>query len=286
MPSSVRSSCGFDLLRMNQFHIWIGKCGIVVAHPINLPLSNICPIRHSQASLDLKNTSSSSSDERGAIVLSRRPQSHPDLFRLIIINPRDRSLCLNKTPSIKLAVINGFRGKMLRKNCFCFSLRQFWGFSSYGQRCCKDSNQTTLQQKLWWIDEGRRPHRICGLPFSYSSTFENQAGGLKILLKNGVQKYGGGKIGKSRKSLVHITQPSITFDPPVDDFFKQRSSEQLTVFSGPNNSGKSYLLKNLCKTAGDRSHFFGCSRFFFSEQACNGDREFKLRFPTGGKVFE
>lgn len=75
---------------------------------------------------------------------------------------------------------------------------------------------------------------------------------------------------KSRKSLVHITQPSITFDPPVDDFFKQRSSEQLTVFSGPNNSGKSYLLKNLCKTAGDRSHFFGCSRFFSLSKLATG----------------
>lgn len=31
---------------------------------------------------------SSPSDERRAISLYRRPQSHPDLFRLIIINPR------------------------------------------------------------------------------------------------------------------------------------------------------------------------------------------------------
>lgn len=59
-----------------------------------------------------------------------------------------------------------------------------------------------------------------------------------------------------------IVRPSIVFSPPVNEFFQQRSSEQLTVLSGPNNSGKSYLLKHLCNAAGDGSHFFGCSRFF------------------------
>lgn len=40
-------------------------------------------------------------------LLSGRPESRPDLLRSIIINSRDRSLCLNMTPSIKSAVING-----------------------------------------------------------------------------------------------------------------------------------------------------------------------------------
>jgi hypothetical protein len=200
MPSSVRSSCGFDLLRMNQFHIWIGKCGIVVAHPINLPLSNICPIRHSQASLDEKNTAAAPQMSVERFHLSRRPQSRPDLFRLIIINPRDRSLCLNKIPSIQSAVIDGFRGKMLRKNCFCFSLRQFWVFSSYGQLRCKDSNQTTLQQKLWGSMRLDPPHRIRGYLFLIHQLLKT-GWRAEDLAENWVQKCGGGKNGSVRSLL-------------------------------------------------------------------------------------
>ncbi len=52
-----------------------------------------------------------------------------------------------------------------------------------------------------------------------------------------------------------IVRPAITFAPPVKEFFQQRSNEPLTVLAGPNNSGKSYLLKHLCQAAGDASHF-------------------------------
>ncbi len=63
-----------------------------------------------------------------------------------------------------------------------------------------------------------------------------------------------------------IVRPLITFVPTVNEFFGNRSTERLTVLSGPNNSGKSYLLKCLCNSAGDASHFFGCNRFFSLSQ--------------------
>ncbi len=63
-----------------------------------------------------------------------------------------------------------------------------------------------------------------------------------------------------------ITRPAIVFHPTTQEFFQQRSQEQLTVLSGPNNSGKSYLLKSLCNAAPDTPHFFGCNRFFSLRQ--------------------
>ena len=70
--------------------------------------------------MDLKNTAAAPQMSAERFLVSGRPQSHPDLFRLIIINPRDRSLCLNKTLGIESAVIDGFRGKNVAKELLLF----------------------------------------------------------------------------------------------------------------------------------------------------------------------
>jgi predicted ATPase len=59
-----------------------------------------------------------------------------------------------------------------------------------------------------------------------------------------------------------IAARQIAFDPSPDRLIASRSGKQLTVLSGPNNSGKSYLSKALCSHLGKTSHFFGCNRFF------------------------
>lgn len=66
--------------------------------------------------------------------------------------------------------------------------------------------------------------------------------------------------------LHRLPRPDIVFDPDVATFLASRSTSQLTVLSGPNNSGKSYLLKSLCNAAPVTSHFFGCNRFFSVSQ--------------------
>jgi len=59
-----------------------------------------------------------------------------------------------------------------------------------------------------------------------------------------------------------VTAPSITFIPSIQELLQSRSKNGLTILSGPNNSGKSYLLKQLCRTFKTGAHFFGCNRFF------------------------
>ena len=70
-----------------------------------------------------------------------------------------------------------------------------------------------------------------------------------------------------------IIRPSITFQPTIEEFFRQRSAAQLTVLSGPNNSGKSYLLKSLCNHTSESPLFFGCNRFFSLTQLSTNDMD-------------
>lgn len=54
----------------------------------------------------------------------------------------------------------------------------------------------------------------------------------------------------------------IVIRPDLNTLLTSRESCPLSVLSGPNNSGKSYLLKMACDSFAKGSHFFGCNRFF------------------------
>jgi hypothetical protein len=70
---------------------------------------------------------------------------------------------------------------------------------------------------------------------------------------------------------VPLPRPTTSFDPPIDQFLTSRSADHLTVLSGPNNSGKTYLLKHLRRELGSMTHFLGVSRFFTMKELGVGE---------------
>src|SRR5262245_50134406 len=53
----------------------------------------------------------------------------------------------------------------------------------------------------------------------------------------------------------------IRFDPPVDELFAARADKPVTILSGPNNGGKTLLLKQLYYRVGRGSYLIACNRF-------------------------
>jgi hypothetical protein len=58
-----------------------------------------------------------------------------------------------------------------------------------------------------------------------------------------------------------IPRFTVEFRPDVDALIASRSGKFVTVFSGPNNSGKSLLLKHLFASLGPKSCLLTCNRF-------------------------
>lgn len=54
----------------------------------------------------------------------------------------------------------------------------------------------------------------------------------------------------------------LTFEPEIKQFVKMRKGHPTTVLSGPNNSGKTLILKLLRKELGPAANFLACKRFY------------------------
>jgi AAA domain, putative AbiEii toxin, Type IV TA system len=61
---------------------------------------------------------------------------------------------------------------------------------------------------------------------------------------------------------VIIPLSAITFDPPLDRFVSDRAASLITVLAGPNNSGKSLVLKWTKRTIGSSAYMVGSNRFY------------------------
>ncbi len=59
----------------------------------------------------------------------------------------------------------------------------------------------------------------------------------------------------------NISRFTIEFHPDIDTLIASRQGKIATVFSGPNNSGKSLLLKHLFASLGPKSCLLTCNRF-------------------------
>jgi predicted ATPase len=59
---------------------------------------------------------------------------------------------------------------------------------------------------------------------------------------------------------------NLNFTPTIREFIQLRNSHQVTILSGPNNSGKSLILKLLRKELGTTSTFLPCNRFYHLDQ--------------------
>ena len=53
----------------------------------------------------------------------------------------------------------------------------------------------------------------------------------------------------------------VTFDPEPEAFLTERSEKQTTVFSGPNNGGKTFYLKHIYSFVGHDAYLVACNRF-------------------------
>lgn len=60
---------------------------------------------------------------------------------------------------------------------------------------------------------------------------------------------------------AHIPRFSVEFEPDVDEFIASRAEAASTILSGPNNSGKSLLLKQLFAQLGHKACLLTCNRF-------------------------
>jgi len=59
----------------------------------------------------------------------------------------------------------------------------------------------------------------------------------------------------------NIPRFDVMFDPPIEGIISMRSQALTTVFSGPNNSGKSLILKHFFAQLGPRANLLTCNRF-------------------------
>lgn len=58
-----------------------------------------------------------------------------------------------------------------------------------------------------------------------------------------------------------LSRSVIIFSPSVRDFYEIRNNRPLTIFSGPNNSGKTFLLKQMLSLIGPEGYLIACNRF-------------------------
>lgn len=58
-----------------------------------------------------------------------------------------------------------------------------------------------------------------------------------------------------------IPRFGVEFQPDIDELIASRSQAASTILSGPNNSGKSLILKRLCTQIGHKSYLLTCNRF-------------------------
>ena len=58
-----------------------------------------------------------------------------------------------------------------------------------------------------------------------------------------------------------IARINVDFTPSIEGFFEARKNHESTVLSGPNNSGKTLLLKQLFSLVGPTGYLLGCNRF-------------------------
>ncbi len=58
-----------------------------------------------------------------------------------------------------------------------------------------------------------------------------------------------------------ISRLSVEFVPTVEEFLTTRENKEVTVLSGPNNSGKTLLLKQLFSIIGQGGYLINCNRF-------------------------
>jgi len=58
-----------------------------------------------------------------------------------------------------------------------------------------------------------------------------------------------------------ISRTKTAFDPSPIEFYEQRQNKPVTVLSGPNNCGKTFLLKHLFSIIGHTGYLISCNRF-------------------------
>lgn len=58
-----------------------------------------------------------------------------------------------------------------------------------------------------------------------------------------------------------IARINVDFSPTPEEFLKARQNKAITVLSGPNNCGKTLLLKQLFSVVGQGGYLIGCNRF-------------------------
>lgn len=58
-----------------------------------------------------------------------------------------------------------------------------------------------------------------------------------------------------------ISRTNVELSPTIDEFLNSRNNKSITILSGPNNCGKTFLLKQLFSKIGHAGYLLSCNRF-------------------------
>src|SRR5262249_41216364 len=61
--------------------------------------------------------------------------------------------------------------------------------------------------------------------------------------------------------FASLARSRVELTPDVDALLLGRAGEFVTVFCGPNNSGKTLLLRHICASSEERSYLLACNRY-------------------------
>ncbi len=77
----------------------------------------------------------------------------------------------------------------------------------------------------------------------------------------------------SRSAYLDRIAGLVEFSPPIEDFREQRATKPVTILAGPNNMGKSLLMKWLKARTGATAYFLAVNRFYHVHQFSTGLRD-------------
>ena len=83
-------------------------------------------------------------------------------------------------------------------------------------------------------------------------------------------------------SYDHLPRFNVEFDPEIEALIASRKDCPSTVFSGPNNSGKSLILKQMLSALNHRACLLTCNRYspidVINTQPAHGSDERKQHY--------
>lgn len=117
-------------------------------------------------------------------------------------------------------------------------------------------------EKVWYYPADENSSSLSG-PFTISELdFLRSEGKLSDFTQCYTAEMA--KQGPMAQPIIYMMLPRLDaeFSPTVEEFCAARTGKPVTVLSGPNNCGKTLLLKQVWSLVGQDGYLLGCNRFY------------------------